>query len=235
MTLELPKDSPTSGDLIRKPIGWQLWRHCDPRILPHGFQKDVEEEDGIVYKFTPGYHLADLMLLRTRLHEMVWSRNLDFPRSDPAKYVKYVRGIWGEFELDDWARAACVVHGDCTLENLVWERGHGLRIIDPGDPRGMLVQELDEAKLLQSFCTHWEVWRRGWPIIETPVEHFRNLDTRLHLQLLLSHWLRLSRHYPSFYAEFVIHECKQLLNLHRPRWDPYRFSQRCASFLLYGN
>lgn len=225
----------------RKSVGWARWKLINPDVCPVGFERCLEVgEDGVQYAWAPGIHCADLPFLHRKLRDHVWrDRFVDY--SDKARkrgwedYIEYVRTIWGQFELDnDFPGYGVVTHGDCTMENLLVHNGE-LRMIDPGDPRGLHAQELDEAKLLQSFCTHWEVWRRGWPLTEYPETYFRGLDRRVHLQLLLSHWLRLNRHHPSSYAEFVIHECKRLLNLHRSRWDPYRFSLQCASFLLRGD
>lgn len=81
------------------------------------------------------------------------------------------------------------IHGDLTLENIV--KAKELILLDPSPPRYLICKELDEAKLLQSILTGWEVIKRKWElqIIEPPF-----VIRPCHIGLLLSHWIRLYVH-----------------------------------------
>jgi hypothetical protein len=83
------------------------------------------------------------------------------------------------------------VHGDLTLENVLITGVSQVVFIDPGHPRGLVCKELDQAKILQSTFTKWDLMNGSsgsyWlhaPFVINPI----------HLALLATHWIRLLNH-----------------------------------------
>lgn len=88
-----------------------------------------------------------------------------------------------------------MVHGDFTRENILVNDTE-VRLIDPGDPRGMYCREMDISKLMQSLVTDWEhLKKRGLQAIRFSVSNItRDGFSSLEYVLLLSHWIRLASH-----------------------------------------
>lgn len=84
-------------------------------------------------------------------------------------------------------------HGDLTLENVICDYGNNLVFIDPGNPRGLPCQEIDEAKIMQSTIG-WEKAKYN----SRKSKEYKTLTVfeprRIHWLLLLSHLVRLLRH-----------------------------------------
>lgn len=78
-------------------------------------------------------------------------------------------------------------HGDLTLENVLVQDDRVV-LLDPARTHSLLCVEQDEAKLLQSIITQWEVAKRGWEYCTFDVP-FR--VRFVHLYLLLAHWIRI--------------------------------------------
>lgn len=115
------------------------------------------------------------------------------------------------------------VHGDLTLENVVYTGQNMLLnipprfvFIDPGYDRGLPCRELDEAKIMQSLdeMTNTSVWVA--PHTGT-VQSYEWLQEKLkspaHRLLLASHYLRLLRHAAKHPAWRVEHARKRLEEL----------------------
>jgi hypothetical protein len=132
------------------------------------------------------------------LRTKVWTKPA---HCDPNAYWDYMCGVsvyWeGYISKEDFSKlkfTSCVAYGDATLENFV-TGGDEVYGIDPGRTHGLNCRELDEAKLLQSWVMHWETRVRGRPVSDEVLPFTPNNTHRI---LLVSHWMRLLRHWPEF-------------------------------------
>ena len=107
---------------------------------------------------------------------------------------------------DRLAPVRCV-HGDMTCANAIHsqELNHVV-FIDPADSHGLECQEIDEAKLLQSFD--------GWEVIK--YEHKLNYGELpfkvrpVHTALLLSHYIRMLRYQTDKVYDFAIKRIREI-------------------------
>lgn len=130
-----------------------------------------------------------------------WTDDLDMdtrwqePSYSYKDYCDYVELRGGDYDLmmrvaTHTFTPARTVHGDLTIENLLIASGVVV-FLDPGRPI-LLVRELDEAKLLQSWVTQWEALKGTGPVWECVSIPFT--IRYVHIALLYSHWVRLLGH-----------------------------------------
>lgn len=95
------------------------------------------------------------------------------------------------------------MHGDLTLENVLRTQDDHYVFIDPGMVRGGLsCRQLDEAKMLQSVLTKWDILNRTSPTfgLRAPFE-----VEPVHIAFLITHWIRLMRHTERHGSEILEH------------------------------
>lgn len=127
----------------------------------------------VLYDIVDGQPCWQPELAWQTLKRCVWdtTREDALPGIDLHSYCRYVQDVWEDsylpyYRVDPHA-VECVletllsqadqltpvrmVHGDATLLNFIQSHDGRITMIDPGDPRGMYVRELDESKMLQSL------------------------------------------------------------------------------------
>lgn len=126
-------------------------------------------------------------------------------RREVNSYVNYIRDRAQEAGLKDWRfvekalmhieqtahQFVLNVHGDLTFENIIITPDDQIVFIDPGLPRGMYTPALDFGKILQSSVMRWE--ERKWDE-PNPIPEWA---TTTDLAFLVTHWIRLIRHWPT--------------------------------------
>lgn len=193
----------------------------------------------LVYDLVQGHHPRDWSLVHYAASRCVWGHShINRPPDDAARreYVDYVveamrlghrewctLGTWDSLAARDVRNAMRSVltdeltgvascHGDMTLYNclLPYDEPSRIIFIDPGNPRGLLCRELDEAKMMQSL-DGWDEMYRDLP----PCTRARPMPTRrVHYALLLSHYVRLLRHMRNdSHATFAVHRILDLTEL----------------------
>ena len=109
---------------------------------------------------------------------------------DVDSYTKYT-GIDELLEHTDELTPVSMIHGDATFSNVIIRHGDDRPfLIDNGHHRGLCVQELDEAKMMQSYDGFEEVYKG----IVRPKDELPFTPRRVHWLLLASHYVRLLRH-----------------------------------------
>lgn len=215
---------------------------CLPVFLqPDNLRKDTDGS-GFLYDWTPGRLPAprELLIVWLTASKYLWKeldRRPSWGRARIRAYREYLISLDPRAKTLDFKGLTPVqnIHGDLTAENVV-VRCQGrpattsadLCFIDPGRPRGMVFMENDEAKMLQSIVTHWELLRGR---VAEPYELFPEMTWRkVHLEMLISHWIRLKPHWPQL-RKVVNNVTDALFVEHAscdgPGWSPDRLRDRC--------
>ena len=188
--------------MIKAPKEIERHREFYKTCAEHGVKNvpsTTFSETSYEYQFIPGRMPAFPSELKhvSKILGRPYPNNMSL---DVEGYIRYIReraiGLpWGKhcesaLRLHSYDQK-WLPHGDLTRENMVWNGR--LFLIDPGELRGLPCRELDEAKMLQSTLTQWE-YLKG----HEPWKHDIPFKlTRVNLALLASHWIRLSKHYPT--------------------------------------
>jgi hypothetical protein len=114
-----------------------------------------------------------LDLLEDHLMAYVWSRIPII--KDNGKWKEELKKTIN-VDIPVWALngKTCLVHGDCTLDNVLLHPDGTIRITDPIPPQYLnrpSINCIDDGRMLQSFLG-WEVVLRGAPSIEYLAPYF---------------------------------------------------------------
>jgi hypothetical protein len=88
-----------------------------------------------------------------------------------------------------------MVHGDLTFENIIIQDEGNMVFIDPGEHHKMFTPGMDRGKLLQSLVMRWEerdIIPRPW----AEPAPWPEWATFIDWAFLVTHWVRLIRHWP---------------------------------------
>jgi hypothetical protein len=177
-----------------------MWLKSIPKCAPKNLL--LVKGNTIEYDFIDGHHPRDWKDVHDEMIG-IWhhgiNKRLDM---DGDSYIEYVvkRAIELGLERKRIEKAlSCIVkdpltqvtfcHGDLTLYNVL-KTQDGIVLIDPGNPRGLPCQEIDEAKIMQSLDGFDCVYRNLPQANIVPTFPAR----KVHWALLLSHYIRMLRH-----------------------------------------
>lgn len=173
----------------------------------------------LVYERVPGgmcNRVADIWNVAI---SAVWSRGLPRPISHHARvhYYEYTCGLCSGLNKTAVYRALTPMlyapltpvyfaHGDMTCCNAILTPDNKVVFIDPADCHGLECQEIDEAKLLQSY-DGWERVKYGCKLDYGPLP-FKVKPA--HKALLLSHYVRMLRYQTDAPRAFAVQRIKGL-------------------------
>ncbi len=177
------------------------------------------DETTLEYQWVEGKHPTHWQPVWDAAKLAMWDTGISTVTNDKRfMYCRYVNDVAEKYRVpsEQTVRAfVCIIqshltpvrmtHGDLTFANVI-ETGLGMTFIDPGNDRGLCCREIDEAKILQSMdgfdCAYrnWEPprWQPAFP------------SRRVHIALLITHYIRMLRHVNPTGCEFARQRIEQL-------------------------
>jgi len=196
-----------------------IYESIHPEYRPTNIKRISECE--FSYDFVNGPMCESIKDIWSAAKIAMWqgdTRNITM--TERYEYVKYVFDLCDSFNsitqirqgllpiLTDILTSVRCVHGDMTCCNTVSSQKlkHSV-FIDPADCHGLKCQELDEAKLLQSY-DGWEFIKYGHKLNygELPFE-----VRPVHTALLLSHYIRMLRYQKDKVYDFAIKRIREIV------------------------